>query len=738
MARGSNGAGNGPDPAPDVVEGDVDRITYEDAASGFRVLRVTDRHGQVHTVVGRMQAISVGTRVRATGKFDTDPRHGRQLKASTLLTLEPDTLKGLERLIGSGLASGIGPTFAQRIVQHFGTSTLRILDEHPERLLEVTGLGRKRAEKLSRAWSDQKATREVMVFLQGFGISPALAQRIFRRYGPKAILLVKENPYRLATDIWGVGFKKADDIAQAIGIARDAPERIRAAVLHVIDQASERGHVFVPRVGLGMETRKIVDVDEDLIEQAIDDVAGSEHARTEVIDEIGTVIYSARLHAAEIGLAKSLARLCGREARGLDGAEQAIGAFEHRTGTTLAEAQRQAIRLAATSRVLVITGGPGVGKTTIVRALIELFDRASLSVRLAAPTGRASRRMEEATGRASQTLHRLLDYQPRNGGFAHNEDNPLELDVLIVDECSMLDLPLAHALVRAIPPKARLVLVGDVDQLPSIGPGAVLRDIIESRAIPTIRLVEIFRQAAASRIVSSAHRILDGRIPESSSKGESGGDFFVVTAADAQDAAGKVRQLVVERIPKSFSLDPVRQVQVLTPMHRGPAGSEALNRALQDALNPASEANRSPMGFRIGDKVMQLRNDYGRDVFNGDIGFVSAVDPEERTLIVDLEGRQVAYEESQLDELTLAYACSIHKSQGSEYPAVVIPMLSAHFVMLSRNLLYTAVTRGKRLVVLITDRYALRVALDETRREERYTWLGRRLSDAVNGTGMRP
>jgi exodeoxyribonuclease V alpha subunit len=729
----SEGAGSGSDPATEVVEGSVERITYEDAASGFRVLRVADRDGAIHTIVGRMQAISVGARVRATGRFESDARHGRQLKAATVLTLEPDTLKGLERLLGSGLASGIGPTFAQRIVERFGASTLQVLDQSPQRLLEVPGLGRKRADVLSRAWSDQKATREVMMFLQGHGISPALAQRIFRRYGPKSILIVRQNPYRLATDLWGVGFKKADEIAQAIGIAVDAPERIRAAVLHVLSQAAERGHVFCPRAGLSIEAHKIVDVDADRIEQAVDDVSGSDHAHAEELGDIGPVVYSARLYDAEIGLTRALARLCTRTARALSGADQAIAAFESKTGTTLADAQRQAILQASQNCALVITGGPGVGKTTIVRALIELFDRAHITVRLAAPTGRASRRMEEATGREAQTIHRLLEYQPRGGTFAHNEENPLELDALIVDECSMLDLPLACALVGALPSKARLVLVGDVDQLPSIGPGAVLRDVIESRCVPTIRLVEIFRQAAASHIVSSAHRILEGRMPESSVRGEPGGDFFIVPAADAKDAAAKVRQLVVDRIPKSFGFDPMRQVQVLTPMHRGLAGSEALNRALQEALNPSSQASAATMGFRIGDKVMQLRNDYNRDVFNGDIGFVSSLDPQARTLMADLEGRQVSYEPAQLDELTLAYACSIHKSQGSEYPAVVIPMLSEHFVMLTRNLLYTAVTRGKRLVVLVADKHALRVALDETRREERYSWLATRLREAIQG-----
>lgn len=714
------------DDAQDVVEGEVDRVTYENAQTGFRVLRVTDSHGQRITVVGKMQPVTAGARIRATGRYGEDPKFGRQLKALTVLPLVPETMQGLEKLLGSGLAEGIGPVFAQRIVEKFGDKTASILDEHPERLSQVPGLGHKRAQALADAWAEQRAEREVMIFLHAHGISPGLAQRIRKRYGVKAIRLIRENPYRLATDIWGVGFKTADAIAQTMGIDKDAPERVRAAVLHVIDQLQERGHVFAPRPLLASEVVRTIDLDAGLVETAIDDVSSEGQAVCENLGDHGPVVYAARLHQAEVQLAEWLAALCSRKVKQLKGAAQAIEAFEQRTSTVLAAAQRAAVEQAASSGVLVITGGPGVGKTTLVRAVLELFSKGRLSVKLAAPTGRAAKRMEEATQHEAFTIHRLLEFDPKQGGFSRDQGNPLDIDALVVDECSMLDLTLARSLVAALPQHARLVLVGDVDQLPSIGPGAVLRDVIESRVVPTIRLTEIFRQAAKSRIVENAHRILEGRPPESSPKGDPTGDFFLSNASDPVEAAEKIRQLVVERIPKTFGLDPVHQVQVLTPMHRGPAGSEALNKVLQAALNPPKDgAHAGP--FRMGDKVMQLRNDYTRDVFNGDIGFVTGIEAEGRKVTVDVEGRAVVYEDTQLDELTLAYACSIHKAQGSEYPAVVIPMLSSHFVMLSRNLLYTAVTRGKKLVVLITDKHALRVALDETRREERFTWLAERL-----------
>ena len=715
------------------MEGLIDRITFESDASGFRVLKLANEaDGRRVTVVGKMQRVTPGTRVRVSGRWEADPRHGQQLRADTVLVLEPDTREGIERYLGSGLIPGIGPGFAKRIVDHFGERTLEVMDREPHRLAEVAGLGRRRIGSVVAAWQEQRALRDVMVFLQGHGVSAALATRVFRRYGADAIRVVSENPFRLAVDIWGIGFRKADQIARALGMGPEAPGRLNAAVLHCLSQGEERGHVFLPRQQLVQAAQTTAAVDQELIEAAVDDVCASPEARLEDLPEVGPVVYRSRRFIEESGLAHGFARLHTTAVSALPHAEQAIAHFESASGTELAREQRDAIRQAATCSVLVITGGPGVGKTTLVRALLELYQASAVTVRLAAPTGRASRRMAEATGREAATVHRLLDFEPRNGTFARNEQNPLLAGAVIIDESSMLDLSLAFALVRAIPSGARLVLVGDVDQLPSIGAGAVLRDVIDAGVVPCVRLTKIFRQAAKSRIVNNAHRIREGVRPEVPPKGDLTSDFYVVPARDASEAADRVQLMVCERIPRQFGFDPTRDIQVLAPMHRGPAGTDALNDRLQSALNPNGQAlHVGARVFRVGDKVMQLRNDYGRDVFNGDLGFVQHADAQGEQLVVQMEGRDVAYDRGQVDELTLSYACSIHKSQGSEYPAVVIPMVSAHFVMLSRNLLYTAVTRGKLLVVLVAEPRAISLALMEAKREQRYSYLFQRVRDAV-------
>ena len=729
----SRSLGSSPAEPSEVVEGLVERVTYDDDRTGYRILKVlVDKSEPLLTVVGKMQRLAIGARLRVSGTFEMDPRYGRQLRAHTVVEISPDTADGIVRYLGSGLIPGVGPVLAQRIVDRFGEDTLHILDTAPERLAEVPGFRGRRAEAVSKIWLDQRVVREVMVFLQSHGVTPAFSLRIFKRYGADAIRIVSDDPYRLATDVWGIGFRKADEIASSLGIANDSPLRLRAAVLHVLETAAERGHVFVPQPVVAQEGSSVTGVSLEAVEQAVAEVCAGTDARAEELDEVGPAVYSSRRYIEEAGLARLLVRLCGDEDSPLLGASDAILAYEQTTGTSLAVAQRQAVLQASRDRGLTITGGPGVGKTTIVRALIDLYDRARLRVRLAAPTGRASRRMAEATGREAQTIHRLLEFDPSTGGFVRGEKRPLELDVLIVDEVSMLDQSLAFALVRALPPKARLVLVGDVDQLPSIGAGAVLRDVIASRVVPCVRLTEVFRQAAESRIVRSAHRIREGLAPETTPAGDKLGDFYVLKVRDANDAADRVHRLVADRIPSQFGFDPSREVQVLTPMHRGSAGSDALNARLQAALNPNGESiTLGSRTFRVGDKVMQLRNDYTRDIFNGDVGFVRAVDLQNGRMLVDIEGRSVEYEPPQADELTLAYACSIHKSQGSEYPAVVVTLLQSHFVMLSRNLLYTAVTRGKRLVVLVTDDKALRWALEDTRKEERWTYLFRRLQDAA-------
>ncbi|HQB44905.1 MAG TPA: ATP-dependent RecD-like DNA helicase, partial [Polyangiaceae bacterium] len=683
------------------------------------------------TVVGPMQPMSLGSRVRITGRWENDARHGLQLRAHTVLLLEPDTREGLMRYLGSGLIPGIGPAYAQRIVDRFGEDTLRVLDQEPHRLEEVQGLGPRRALAVSQAWTERRALHDAMVFLQSHGVTSSLAIRIFRKFGADTIRVVSENPFQLATEVWGIGFQKADQIATMLGIAKQAPQRLEAAVLFALHQAEERGHVFLPRHELTRAAAQIANVPEEHIPIALERTLLT-NARQDTIEPTGPVVYRNQRFIEEAALAHGLARIHGASVAPLTKANDAIAAFEHHTGIELADEQRQAIQQAAQSPLLIITGGPGVGKTTLLRAILELFETCGLSVRLAAPTGRASRRMSETTGKDAYTVHRLLEFDPRGGRFTRHEKKPIEAGAIIVDESSMLDLTMSFALIRAIATGTRLVLVGDVDQLPSIGAGAVLRDIIDSRAIPCVRLHKVFRQASQSRIVANAHRIREGLEPQTPEKGDLASDFFIAPAKDAHDAANKVLLLVQERIPRQFHLDPVRDVQVLTPMRRGPAGIEALNERLQHALNPPHIPQRPfPMNLRMGDKVMQLRNDYTRDVFNGDLGFVTHTDPNAEQAVVEIDGRPIVYDRPHLDELRLSYACSIHKSQGSEYPAVVIPWVTAHFIMLSRNLLYTAVTRGQRLVVLVAEPRAIQLALSQTRREQRYSNLMQRLAAAV-------
>jgi len=715
-----------------TLEGEVVRVTYENAESGFRVLRVeVPGQPQHEVVVGVFPVASPGMRIRATGRYEQDRSHGVQFRADTVLTVAPETLGGLERYLGSGVIPGIGPAYAKRIVEAFGESTLDVLDRSPQRLREIQGLGARRIDALGRAWASHRAVGAIMIFLQAHGASPALAARIHKRFGARAMDVVARHPYRLALDVWGVGFKTADRIARSLGIARDAPERAQAGVLQTLHDLTARGHVYDLRSDLVARSAAILEIEEGLVDQAIAALALSGHVVLEATGE-GEGVFPRELHEAEQRVAERFLSIVrgARRGRSLTSlAAQVMDGFERRVKVALAPAQRRAIEEAATHEALVVTGGPGVGKTTIVRAILALFDAAKLNVRLAAPTGRAAKRMTEATGREAVTLHRLLEVDPRSKTFARNRDNPLEATAIVVDEASMLDLSLADALLAATPAGARLVLVGDVDQLPSVGPGAVLRDIIDSGVVPTIRLTQIFRQAAGSLIVENAHRIQEGKMPESARSKD--GEFYVFERTTPESAADLIQELVLKRIPKGFGLDPVRDVQVLTPMHRGGAGAIALNALLQSALNPSGvSVTRGSRTLRVGDKVMQLRNDYDREVYNGDVGRIRAIDEEARTVTVELDGRDVIYEEGDLDELTLAYATSIHKSQGSEYPAVIVPVLTQHFVMLSRNLVYTAVTRGKRLVILVTDSRAMALALAETRKEQRRTLLATRLRQA--------
>ncbi|MFO0758034.1 MAG: ATP-dependent RecD-like DNA helicase [Byssovorax sp.] len=719
-----------------TVEGEVLRVTFENEETGFRVLRVTvNGKEQPEVWVGVIPATPPGTRVRATGRYERDPRHGEQLKVDTLLTMAPSTVAGIERYLGSGMVPGVGPAYAKRIVEAFGEETLKILDQAPERLAEVPGLGSKRVEAVQKAWEKHRAVGAIMIFLQGHGVSPGLAARIFKRFGPKAIEIVSRSPYRLALDVWGVGFLTADRIAQSIGVGADAPERAQAGLLQMLHDLSGKGHVYADRSELVSQAAEMLNRPIVPVNEAVDALALSGHVKIEELGVGETAVYPTELYEAEVRLAGRVRALVDKELatstreRLSRAVGDAIALFEQRTKVELAPAQREAVLQAAQHKVLVLTGGPGVGKTTIVRALISLFDQARIPVRLAAPTGRAAKRMSEATGREALTLHRLLEFDPKLRTFNRKHGRPIEAGAVIIDESSMLDLPLADALFQALSDDARVVLVGDVDQLPSVGPGAILRDVIASGEVPTVRLTQIFRQAEGSLIVQNAHRIHDGIPPESATGPD--GEFYVLPRTGAEAAADAILQMITERIPQRFGFDPRSMVQVLTPMHKGEAGAIALNQKLQQALNPSGpEVTKGTRTLRLGDKVMQLKNDYDKEVYNGDMGFITEVDAATRSIEVRFDDRKVRYEESELDELTLAYATSIHKSQGSEYPCVIVPILTQHYVMLSRNLIYTAVTRGKKLVVLVADPQAVKLALAEVRKEERRTWLGKRIKRA--------
>ncbi|MEO8904562.1 MAG: ATP-dependent RecD-like DNA helicase [Polyangiaceae bacterium] len=711
-----------------TLTGEVERVTFENEATSFRVIRLGSlegagaRSGAV-PAVGTFPAVGPGTRVRVTGEFVNDSKHGQQFRVETLIPIAPSTLAGLEKYLGSGLIHGVGPGFAKRIVATFGMDSLTVLDQTPERLSEVTGIGARRLEEIKKTWASQRSISNIMMLLQTHGASPALAARIFKQYGEKAASILQRNPYRLALDVRGVGFKTADRIALSLGISGDHPERAQAGAMHELGVLADQGHVVVPREAITERAAAMLDIDPGHVEAALSALWASERI---VIEDGG--VYLRWLHDAEVAVAQGLGRLLSSPGKELGGLEAALHGFQEKAKIELAPGQRAAVEAAAKHKVVVITGGPGMGKTTIVRAILNVLAHSRLRVKLAAPTGRAAKRLSESTGLEASTLHRLLAFDPRQGQFQLDSANPIEADVVIVDEASMIDVPLGAALIGALPTAARLIVVGDSDQLPSVGPGALLRDLIDSGAIQTVRLNEIFRQAGQSRIVINAHRILTGEMPESVDADAPNADFFVVPRRTPEEAAELVRELVVTRIPRRFGFDARRDIQVLTPMHRGPVGTIALNELLQAALNPEGPALESRgQKLRLGDKVMQTRNDYEREAFNGDIGVVSAVDLEERKLTVRFDQRDVEYDDPSLASLTLAYATSIHKSQGSEYPAVVIPLLTSHFVMLSRNLVYTAVTRAKKLCVLAADPRAIRMALAETRREERMTRLADRL-----------
>ena len=712
------GAG-APDDAETTLEGTVERVVYSGGDGTFTVARLKlERGGDVVTVVGSLVGVPAGAVLRVSGRFETTQRFGDQFRVTRYTEVAPQTIEGLRRYLGSGLIKGIGPEFASRIVDRFGIETLEILDRDPGRISEVPGIGPSRARAIRTAWSAQREVRKVMVFLQGYGVSPAFAARIYKKYGAAAIARVREDPYRLAFDVWGIGFLSADKLAAALGVARDAPSRAEAGVRHVLDDEDGNGHVFVPRPRLAQKAAALLDLPEDSAEAAIDRLAktGDIALDASVVDDPrAPAVYEAGLYRAETALAAGMRKLLAAPAPRLEIDEpRALAWYEHEAGIALARQQAEAVKTALAAKVAVITGGPGVGKTTIVRGIVSILRRKGVAVALAAPTGRAAKRLADATGVPASTLHRLLEWRPAEASFARNAARPLEADVLIVDEASMVDVRLGADLVAALPSSARLVLVGDVDQLPSVGPGTVLADVIASGAVPVVRLTEIFRQAAQSLIVVNAHRIHDGDMPELGGTGAERDffrDFFFLEEDDPAKAAALIRDLVSTRLPRKYGLQP-HEIQVLSPMHRGELGAGNLNALLQEALTTGAQGvERGARNLRIGDKVMQVRNDYDKEVWNGDCGVIERIDTENEALTIRFDDRPVEYGYDELDTVALAYAATVHKSQGSEYAAVVIPIHTQHYVMLQRNLLYTAVTRGKRLVVLVGTRKALSLAV---------------------------
>lgn len=716
------------------LSGVVERVTFHNPETGWAVLRVQMAgRRSVVTVVGSVAAINAGERIEATGAWIQDRQHGEQFKASSIRCLPPTTIEGIERYLASGLVKGIGRHYAKKIVERFGEATLDVIDESPTYLTEIKGLGPKRIQRIRESWLEQKAVRGIMVFLQSHGIGTGRAVRIYKTYGDQSITLVRENPYRLATDVWGFGFKLADDLAGQLGIPKDSPFRARAALRYVLQQQQQEGHVGVPEEALIDTTAQMTEIPHEILRLAAD----AERQSGEIVREPGGEtpwLYLKPLFLAEQNAARLLHRLtAGRHPLGVASVEAAVNAFEQRAGMELAPAQRAAIEAAVRNKTLVITGGPGTGKTTIMRAVIDVFAAKHQRIALAAPTGRAARRLSETTGREAKTIHRLLEFDPSLGGFRRDTAQPLDCDLLVVDEASMIDITLLYHLLKAVPPGACLILVGDVNQLPSVGPGTVLADILDSGVVPVVRLTEIFRQAQSSWIVRAAHSILAGHLPESAPAGGDG-DFYFVEAPTPEAILDKVTMLVRERIPKRFNLDPLTEIQVLAPMNGATVGVEALNAHLQAVLNPprpgAGQVERFRTTFRLGDRVIQTHNNYKKEVFNGDIGRISSLDEGERELLVHFDGREVVYDFGELDELTLAYGLSIHRSQGSEYPAVVLPLATQHFKMLQRNLLYTGVTRGKQIVVVVGQRRALEMAVQRQDMTQRCCALGRRLCEA--------
>ena len=714
-----------------LYKGSIDRVTYHNPDSGYTIARLAvEGERERVTIVGALASVQEGENVEVEGLWENHPKYGKQLKIENYKTVYPSTLEGIQKYLGSGLIKGIGPVSAKRIVAHFGAETLDIIDADPQRLGEVPKLGQKRVDFIAAAWGEQRQIKDVMVFLQSHGITTGYAVKIFKEYGQEAIHKVRSNPYRLERDVAGIGFRIADRIAQNLGLGREAPARVQAGIRYLLTQAADDGHVFLPAVELMERAREILEINAELLPPALEDLRADDGVVTE-----GTHYYLPPLHRAEVGAASSLQRLLRAPAEPLQ-----IVRETDEDGLELALAQKQAVELVAVSKVMVLTGGPGTGKTTVTRRILRLLEEGELKVALCSPTGRAAKRLSEACGREARTIHRLLEFQPAERQFKKGYDDRLEIDALIVDEASMIDVVLMNALLRALPDAARLVLVGDVDQLPSVGPGNVLRDIIDSGEIPVVRLTQIFRQDEDSHIVRNAHLINDGGMPVIDNSASA--DFYFARESDPAKVVALVEELCAARLPGHGGWDPLRDIQVLSPMYRGETGALNLNQRLQQRLNAGGRPyHHRGNELRVGDKVMQVKNNYDKGVFNGDMGIVERLDADKQIMWVRFD-YAVEYDQADLDELTLAYAISTHRSQGSEFPVVVLPLTTQHYVMLQRNLLYTAITRAKKMVVIVGTDKALKLAIENDEVARRFTTLKERLRGEVGplleaGTGER-
>ena len=723
---------SGPAPNPeDGLAGLIERVTFHNEETGFAVLRVKVKgRRELATVVGSLASVSAGEWITAQGRWVRDSEHGLQLSATFLECTPPSSREGIEKYLGSGMIKGIGPVYAKKMVERFGEEVFTIIAESSARLEEISGIGPERRRRIKDAWKEQKTIREIMVFLHSNGVSTSRAVRIFKTYGEQAIETVRANPYTLARDISGIGFKSADQIAEKVGIPRDSIIRACAGISHTLLEATNSGHCALPREMLIEQATILLAVDENLVREALARLLVNRELVEEQIGE-HTLIFLPALRAAEVGIAAKIRAMASQPStHPVMDIGKAIEWCEKKTGRELAVSQKEAIKVASQSRVLIITGGPGVGKTTLLNSLLLIFRAKKIKCLLCAPTGRAAKRLGEATGLETKTIHRLLEFQPASGGFTRNEERPLDCDLLVVDETSMVDVQLMHKLLKAVPADGHLILVGDVDQLPSVGPGMVLANLIDSGVVPIVRLTEIFRQAAQSSIIINAHRINEGRMPEFGDAGQES-DFYFVEREEPERIQSTLIGLTRDRVPAKHHCDPIGDIQVLCPMNRGSLGAREMNLQLQNALNPQRQdeprVERFGWQFRLRDKVIQTANNYEKEVFNGDIGRIKAINPEERELTIQFDSREVLYDFGELDEVSLAYAISIHKAQGSEFPVVIVPVAMQHYMLLQRNLIYTAITRGRKMVVLVGQKKALSLAVRNNRTGERFSGLLERL-----------